>query len=159
MTPRLLTCLCLCLAAAACGVPEEQELPAQMAPQPERVALQLETREGNSRLGYSFAAKALVGGDDADLLLNAFDCGARGRWVNLIGNDVRFCRTAAQSTESCDDRVSVGGTDGAFEGELFVKRGEQLLGKLTLVDHSPTPQGWYEQSPLPAFDVTLEVAP
>ena len=156
----MLRCLCL-VAASACEAPDVEALPASApdsaAPKAERVALQLETRDGDSRLGYSFAANAQVDSHAADLLLNAFDCGARGRWVNLVGNDVRLCHTAEQSSETCAHHVSVGGSDGAFEGQIFVKRGEQLLGKVTLVDHSPTPQAWYTQSPMPAFDVTLEI--
>lgn len=154
------TRLLLAVLLTACGVetaeaPEPQK-PAPQKPAPEKVELRLETREGESALGYSFMTRTRMPLGESDLHVSAFDCGARGRWVDLVGTrGIAFCATLER--ESCSNRLSVGGTDEAFSGERWVKRGDEVIGRLKLLAHSPTPTGWEQQSPFPAYDVTLEV--
>lgn len=137
------------VALAACGGPLEAEAPRADAPArvethgPLSTTLTLETRTGESRLGYSFATHGLVERDSADVWLTAWDCGARGRWVDLVMRD--------------GSRVSAGGTEEAFEGEVEVRSGDVVLGKLSITKHSPTPRDWYEAQPIPPYEVTLEL--
>jgi hypothetical protein len=137
------------VALAACGGPLEAERRSVDAEavahvetrSPLSATLRLETRDGDSRLGYSFATHGLVERESADVWLTAWDCGARGRWVDLVMRD--------------GSRVSAGGTGEAFEGEVEVRNGDTVLGKLSITKHSPTPTDWYEAQPIPPYEVTI----
>ena len=158
MTSRALVAV---LCVTACGIPPvdteapEGPAPKPAQPGPERVTLTLETRQGESRLGYSFAERKLVEG--VGIRLSAWDCGARGRWVDLIGYGAQFCAHTSPDCEWWDSVLPAGGSGGAFEGEVWVKQGEALIGKMKVVKYTPTPFEWYEQQPTPPFEVTLEV--
>ena len=68
------------------------------------VPLLLETRAGTSAEGWSFAAEALVPAEEADIVLFSWDCGARGRWVTLVGvEDVEVCPTGADGSADLED--------------------------------------------------------
>jgi hypothetical protein len=155
MTSRLLVAL---LSLAACGLPAETSQPEPPAPPqqpgPERVTLTLETRDGMGRTGYSLAERRLVETGLADLVISSSDCGARGRWVVLVARGGAQLCTA---DGLCSSELSAGGSDGAFEGEAQLKKGEQTLGTVKLVQYSPTPRDWYEQQPIPPFEVTVEL--
>lgn len=124
------------------------------------LVLTLESRSGTSALGWSFAAGGLVPAEQADLLLSSFDCGARGRWVQLVAADGELCTSESEWdwANGCADELEVGGSDPVVELDAlltFVDPGGQAI-DLLLQDRTATPFEWYEADDL-SFEVALEV--
>ncbi|MBL8912362.1 MAG: hypothetical protein JNM17_16845 [Archangium sp.] len=128
---------------------------------PVRTVIRLEQRSGVSTTGLGFAPKvAIVEQASAAILVSSFDCGARGRWVDLYaGEGFSFCaRSGAYPEEaSCDwaNTIPIGGSDADGTGLAFlVRRGEQIVGRFQVVEVTPTPFEWYEtEAP---FDVVVD---
>lgn len=172
---------------SACGVPESTPLPSpelralqpalrtEVAlplpleePAPVTLALKLETRDGVSAEGWRLAPVELVSQQAAELTLHAWDCGARGRWVDIRSNgDVEFCvrRNAASVREvdgaedGCNwfSSFEAGGSHADLVGVgVLVRRGSERLGRLRIARHSVLAERWYEQQPIAPFEVELE---
>lgn len=128
---------------------------------PFRTVIRLEQRAGLSTTGLGFASKvAIVEQASASILVFSYDCGARGRWVDLhAGEGYTFCaRGGAYPDEaSCTwtNTIPIGGSDADGAGLAFlVRRGEQLVGRFQVVEVTPTPFEWYEtEAP---FDVVVD---
>jgi len=152
----------LCLVLLGCEAPSVEAHRAETGPLAARsaapITLTLETRSGTGTQGWSFERHELVPASAADLLVSAFDCGARGRWVSLESSTVEFC---AGDEPECTwtQRIEVGGSSPSVApgAVVHVRRGTQVLANLVLRERSETPSDWYEQ-PVPAFVVTLSIA-
>ncbi|MFT3710342.1 MAG: hypothetical protein QM817_22190 [Archangium sp.] len=165
--------LLLAVLASGCGLSAESatstnpvEAASMIEPasaQPTRTVIRLAQRSGRGDEGLTFSPKiATVQQSDAQVLVSSFDCGARGRWVDLVGGtDVTFCgvRTGAFPTESeCStwaSQLPIGGSDADGAGlRILVRRGETVVGRLHVLSVTPTPFTWYETDA--PFDVTVD---
>lgn len=128
---------------------------------PARTVIRLEQRAGLSTTGLGFAPKvAIVEQASAAILVSSFDCGARGRWVDLqAGQGYSFCARSGAYPEEADcswtTTIPIGGSDADGAGLAFlVRRGEEIVGRFQVVEVTPTPFEWYEtEAP---FDVIVD---
>jgi len=122
---------------------------------PPLTQLTLETRDGSSATGWSFAEGALVEAERADLVLMSWDCGARGRWVQLRSDHVDLCTVQGEGMV-CTRNLEIGGSDPTVEiDDVIVMRLEDGTEyEVVLVDRTDTPFDWYEADDL-GFEVTL----
>lgn len=127
---------------------------------PGEVRLRLETRDGRATEGWSLSEGSLVEAEDADLLLSSWDCGARGRWVQLEAQGVDLCHAAPDGgvdVDHCRSSLQVGGSDPEvpLDGEFFVVTPTEVA-RVVLVDRTDTPFEWYLEEDL-SFEVLLHV--
>lgn len=173
------------LVSSACGGPLETESPA-LAVTPERqqiftqiaappsvhtLPLRLETRDGDSALGWRLDPLERVPLAHAAMHLNSWDCGARGRWVELrSAAGLEFCvrpnaasvNEMSPSTDDClwSSSFEVGGSRGEFVGvTALVRQGDRALGRLRVSRTTTLAQDWYAQTPIAPFEVELEYLP
>ena len=138
---------------------------------PEQVTLRLETRSGTGIIGASLAPIGSAPLSQAHLTIFSFDCGARGRWVSIVGGErVTFCtRLPASSvdqistqTDQCawERSFPAGGSDRPdYVGtSVLVREGERLLGRLRITRHTATPREWY-LTPDQPFEISLDFLP
>ncbi len=123
------------------------------------LVLRLDTRSGDSALGLTLAPLAQVHLAEADLHLHSWDCGARGRWVDVrSAKGLEFCaRGEEASTCAWSSRFEVGGNLGEFVGKtVWVRRGQATLGLLRLTRTTTLAPEWYLDSPIAPFEIELE---
>ncbi|MBE2253597.1 MAG: hypothetical protein IAE78_28975 [Myxococcus sp.] len=147
------------------------ETPSRPPGGPARFVLRLEARSGDSAVGFSLASLSPTPFADADLYLNAWDCGARGRWIELRSAKVAFCSQPRADTvdaiapddEGCSwtSAFEAGGTTGGsfetFVGvSALVRRGDQRLGRLRVARATVLESTWYAVSPIAPYEVELE---
>lgn len=119
---------------------------------PTVATLLLPTRDGTSPTGWSIDARREVPEEEADLVLASWDCGARGRWVELRAPDGQVC-----AAEACGTSVQIGGSDPAVAvGEVFVVEVGDTRHEVQLIDRTDTPFDWYEAEDL-SFEVVLSI--
>ena len=126
------------------------------------VRLRLETRDGRASEGWSLTEGAVVDAEEADLLLSSWDCGARGRWVQLEAQGVDLCDATVDGEvdlERCASRLEVGGSDPEVPlgGAFFVVTPAEVV-RVVLVDRTETPFEWYLEDDL-SFEVLLAIEP
>lgn len=131
--------------------------------EPTRAVIRLEQRSGLGAAGLTFSPKvSTVPQLDAQVLVSSFDCGARGRWVDLVGgSDVTFCAKstgdfpAENECSTWASQLPIGGSDADGTGlRILVRRGSTVVGRLQVVSVTPTPFTWYETDA--PFDVTVD---
>lgn len=166
IVPLFLAALSLAACEGAPGASDEvdDDLASHRAHFDGEIVLTLPEREGNAPYGWSFAAEALVPARHADLVLSSFDCGARGRWVSLVGL-AQVCAPdedgGVPDAESCGAfGVEVGGSDPevALDEVFYVwPQDSDVPVPLVVLARTDTPFDWYEQEDL-SFEVVLGVA-
>jgi hypothetical protein len=134
------------------------EVPADM----DEIRIVLTKREGQSEVGWSFAADGLVPAEEADLTLSSADCGARGRWVFLDANGLRLCpleeTVRCQDLSSCPSSLEIGGSSPAIDiGSSFLVTDDHgAVRRLQLIARTDTPFDWFESADAP-FEVVLRL--
>lgn len=175
---RLLTTLTV-LFLSACGgaadaiasdlAPVEVKAPvAPVQPSAVKLALRLDERTGTAAIGWALAPVGRLPAERAHLTLNAWDCGARGRWVQILGGkNVEFCsrdqatriEDVATDDADCiwDSSFEAGGSgSAAFIGNAVLVRVDgQRLGRLRVAKSSQLAHDWYAH-PIEPFEVELE---
>lgn len=172
---------CAVLFLAACGAPADHldaatdvrrvtvlEAPLEpVKPVATTLRLRLDERSGTAAIGWALAPVGRLPAERAQLTLNAWDCGARGRWVQILaGKDVTFCsrakaeRVADVSTDDADcvwdSSFEAGGSGGDFTGTgVLVRLEGQRLGRLRVSKSSQLASDWYAH-PIAPFEVELE---
>ncbi len=154
---------------AAAIAPERQQVFTQVAASPSvhTLALRLETRDGDSALGWRLDPVERVPVAQAELHLSSWDCGARGRWVEIrSASGLEFCvrpnaavNDPNPSTDSCfwSSSFEAGGSRGEFVGvSALVRRGDRQLGRLRVSRTTTLAQNWYAETPIAPFEVELE---
>lgn len=141
--------------------------PEPVKPLATTLALRLDERSGTSAVGWALAPVGRLPAEAAHLTLNAWDCGARGRWVQILGGkNVTFCeREKATRVEdvSTDDAecfwsssFEAGGSGNDFTGTgVIVRVDGQRLGRLRVAKSSQLARDWYAH-PIEPFEVDLE---
>lgn len=128
---------------------------------PSRTVIRLVQRAGLSTTGLRFSPRiATVDASEAAILISSSDCGARGRWVDLVaGAGFSFCARNGAYPDAADctwsTTIPIGGSDANGTGLAFlVRQAERVVGRFQVVDVTPTPFEWYEtEAP---FDVTVD---
>ena len=132
------------------------------------LSLTLETRSGIAREGWRFSPLERIAEAKAELTLSSWDCGARGRWVDLRGSaGLEFCvQPKAATLQDIDTNdancvwtssFEAGGSRVDVTGRgVLVRRGSERLGVLRIARHSILAERWYEEDPIAPFDVELE---
>ncbi len=122
---------------------------------------------GTAAVGWALAPVGRLPAEAAHLALNAWDCGARGRWVQILGGkNVTFCarekaaRIEEVSTDDAEcfwnDSFEAGGSGSDFTGTgVIVRVDGQRLGRLRVAKSSQLARDWYEH-PIAPFEVELE---
>jgi len=159
---RILAITCLLLASSCdAGVPELTGPVADLAldgVSPETVTLELETRDGPS-------PEAFVSDSDLGFSLTSWDCGARGRWIQLEAGNRHLCPVSGDHAQtdladcSWSREVEIGGSDSPYVlGATFlVREGDMVVGVATLVDRTELASDWYDQDPIQPYQVQLSV--
>jgi hypothetical protein len=127
------------------------------------LVLRLDARSGDSTLGWKLAPLAHVPLAEADLHLNSWDCGARGRWVQVRSSKgLEFCASTDAtnpSTTTCfwNSSFDVGGSDtDSIKKTVWVRRGRTPVGQLKLLRTTTLAPEWYLESPIAPFEVELQ---
>lgn len=151
--------------------PEPTPLSALVAPpEPRVLPLRLDTRSGDSSLGWRLSPVQQVALAESDLHLTAWDCGARGRWVEVRSTTLEFCVRANTAlvglmntaTDDCwwTSSLEVGGNRGEFVGiSALVRRDSQVLGRLRVAKTTTLAPNWYDEAPIAPFSVELDYLP
>lgn len=180
---RLPTTLALMLLAACGGAVDHLDVatdlrrvtvleapPEPVKPLTTMLALRLDERSGTAAVGWALAPVGRLPANAAHLSLNAWDCGARGRWVQILGGkNVTFCeREKATRIEdvSSDDAdcfwnssFEAGGSGSDFTGTgVIVRVDGQRLGRLRVSKSTQLAADWYAH-PIAPFEVELEFLP
>jgi len=141
----------------------------QVRPPVKRMTFRLEERTGTAPMGWSFSLGRPVPAAEADLTLFAFDCGARGRWVQLASRNARLCPRGpawnadrvTSNTEDCGwtQWLDVAGTRPEADlGDGFIVRvGGEVVGHLVLTDRTALAADWYAR-PVEPVEVTVELS-
>jgi len=145
-----------------------QALVEPVRPSATKLALRLEERTGTAASGWALAPVGRLPAERAHLTLNAWDCGARGRWVQILGGkNVTFCsrgkapRIEDVSTDDADclwdSSFEAGGSGNTgFTGNAVLVRVDgQRLGRLRVAKSSQLAHDWFEH-PIEPFEVELE---
>lgn len=157
--------------AARTGPPRTSRRPAS----PARFVLRLDTRSGDSAMGLSLSSLTAVPRAEADLYLHAWDCGARGRWVELRSakavdlcwrprsDDVNVVSTHAEACGWTSSMEAGGTTRGSFETfegvSALVRNGDGALTRLRVSRTTTLEKDWYLASPIAPYEVEVELAP
>ena len=177
---RVLTTLAVTFLAACGGAADQLDTatdlrrvtlleapPEPVKPSRTTLALRLDERSGTAAVGWALAPVGRLPAEAAHLSLNAWDCGARGRWVQILGGkDVTFCeREKATRIEDVrtDDAecfwnssFEAGGSGSDFTGTgVIVRVDGQRLGRLRVAKSSHLASDWYAH-PIAPFEVELE---
>lgn len=141
--------------------------PEPVKPSAITLSLRLDERSGTAAIGWALAPVGRLPAERAQLTLNAWDCGARGRWVQILaGKNVTFCsRERAARIENVstdptdcvwDSSFEAGGSGSDFTGNgALVRLDGQPLGRLRVAKSSQLERDWYAH-PIAPFEVELE---